>query len=1357
MGDAGCDPDALSRSGADLNAASTMPSHSIGKDEINNGSGDKSDNVRVAIRVRPLNARERANACDTRFSWNVNSTTMTQVLNNKPIATNSYTFDNVFQPPADNESIFQTVAANVVKSTVEGVNGVIFAYGQTAAGKTHTMLGNENDPGITPRAISAVFEYLKATPSRQFLLRAMYIEIYNEVIRDLLVPSNDNLKIHEDAINKRVFVDAKEVVVSSVEQVMQIITAGEEVRAYGETDMNDRSSRSHTIFSLKIESREMTAADTRERRRTQSSQPDQDYMNESDSESETDDAANEGVAVRASTLSLVDLAGSERASFTKAQGVRLVEGGHINKSLLTLGNVINKLSCRESRSLAHIPYRDSKLTRLLQPALGGNARTAIICAVTPAVLHMEETLSTLKFASRAMKVTNSAKTNEFLDDRAKLRRAEKLIAVLRAQIQANDSSSLRHGRTSSVERFSPTLVQSSTDRVQKFEKMFGRLLNAVKRSDSGGAPISSPPRKRQRMNSGFNRLSALHLITCEKPESNADESQAASVDCRTGTDITVDEKEMADLRSRMFEAEKHRRQIINEVRYERELMAGEVAELVAQITEVTRQRDMAERECGEAYTAVARSTCSSIIDETVSIAMDTSLLRLDLQKSSREISQLKSVSKENITLQEKLSVVQRDNTELKRRERQGIGPVMKECRQAQSKLADAEMKLRSVKQSANSLSSEKDRLERDLKLRERAVKSLTTRLEQLQKRDESRVQARIAREVGAVQKSAAAESAKLSSSISELSEKLTASTFEKEVLESQLGEMGEKVSILFRERDTLGEENTSLKNVISTTSDELSRLQTEHSRLRITSAEAEQRLQKLEQTLSETERKLTHLLEDLNAKQSELSKLLEENATLLIQRRDLAQNVEMLEREVESIKKELDDLKSQAADSFADASRWEARAGTECSRREKEEILRVKAEEECVHWREQVKDMELKSRDVRSDLEKARCQISELECEVTTLSADKHRAEQCERDTKSELCNLRKHKSDLQARLDESNETVRRADGELMNVRTELSGKIELVTRKAAENTERLTNQLAAAEDSVSRANFRVAQLDEALSECKSSAEKNEISLVETRAKLEEIEASFAQARTKLEAKEMRLKVVETELQRQAAESDRMDEEMQHMRESNEYLSLKVEEQRREICQLLQEKIACDQELADSCGKIQSRDEAVSALETRLREIKNGEGEVKLLRERLQRRNLIIKDVTAQLDVMQSKLQEKPGIDEKAMSAVSQLAEAEGRISSLLDENKSLKKRVTESDEDARHCRALLKRAQVNRLKLTEQQHRRRIASSQKLLHHHQSSNLFATPSSLVMSPPSTTGILRERVLNIDDVESLDK
>lgn len=223
------------------------------------------------------------------------------------------------------------------------------------------MMGTESNPGIIPLSVREIFEQIENIQDRVFLVRVGYIEIYNEKIYDLLDGGKaDSVKLYETA--GEVNVKQLELVATSEEEIIEYYERGNKWRRTGETNMNERSSRSHTIFKITVESRE-------------------------------EGKTIEETAVQVSNLNLVDLAGSERADQTKSEGERLKEGGHINKSLLALGNVIRYLSGESISNSNFINYRDSKLTRILSASLGGNAMTSIICTVTPAVV--EETVSTL--------------------------------------------------------------------------------------------------------------------------------------------------------------------------------------------------------------------------------------------------------------------------------------------------------------------------------------------------------------------------------------------------------------------------------------------------------------------------------------------------------------------------------------------------------------------------------------------------------------------------------------------------------------------------------------------------------------------------------------------------------------------------------------------------------------------------------------------------------------------------------------------------------------------------------------------------------------------------------------------------
>lgn len=268
------------------------------------------------------------------------------------------------------------------------------------------MMGDESNPGIIPLTVREIFQQIENIEDREFLIRIGYIEIYNEKIFDLLDDKKlECQKIHEQVAGE-VVVNQREIMATSEDQILQNYEKGNLMRRTGETNMNERSSRSHTIFRITIESREVGKT-------------------------------SEESAVQVSSLNLVDLAGSERADQTKADGDRLKEGGHINRSLLSLGNVIRLLSDEETTPTTYINYRDSKLTRILSASLGGNTMTSIICTVTPAAL--EETYSTLLFAQNAKKIKNQPKVNEVMTDRAIMKRMQREIQNLKDQLDSEKS------------------------------------------------------------------------------------------------------------------------------------------------------------------------------------------------------------------------------------------------------------------------------------------------------------------------------------------------------------------------------------------------------------------------------------------------------------------------------------------------------------------------------------------------------------------------------------------------------------------------------------------------------------------------------------------------------------------------------------------------------------------------------------------------------------------------------------------------------------------------------------------------------------------------------------------------------
>ncbi|XP_035851680.1 kinesin-like protein KIF3C isoform X1 [Sander lucioperca] len=367
-----------------------------------------SESVKVVVRCRPLNRKEESNGpaggivqMDLRLG---------QVILRNPRASASepqktFTFDAVYDANSKQRDLYDESVRPLIDSVLAGFNGTIFAYGQTGTGKTYTMQGAWLDPekrGVIPNAFDHIFTHISRSQSdKQYLVRASYLEIYLEEVRDLLDPNHGNaraLELRENPESGVYVRDLTSCVCKSIKEIEEVMNVGNQARAVGATDMNEHSSRSHALFLITVEC----------------SQPGPDGRKH----------------IRVGRLNLVDLAGSERQAKTGVQGERLKEAAKINLSLSALGNVISALA--DGRS-SHVPYRDSKLTRLLQDSLGGNAKTVMVATLGPAPQHYDETLTTLRYANRAKNIQNQPRVNEDPKD-ALLREFQLEIARLRAQL-----------------------------------------------------------------------------------------------------------------------------------------------------------------------------------------------------------------------------------------------------------------------------------------------------------------------------------------------------------------------------------------------------------------------------------------------------------------------------------------------------------------------------------------------------------------------------------------------------------------------------------------------------------------------------------------------------------------------------------------------------------------------------------------------------------------------------------------------------------------------------------------------------------------------------------------------------------
>ncbi|CAH8556762.1 unnamed protein product [Heterobilharzia americana] len=332
-----------------------------------------SESIKVICRVRPLNDLEKAN--DSKFVVSFPGDGKTTIS----LGGKNYNFDHVVQPKASQLEVYEIVAKPIVADVLNGYNGTIFAYGQTSSGKTFTMEGILGDPvfqGVIPRIIHDIFNHIyQMDENLEFHIKVSYFEIYMDKIRDLLDVSKTNLPVHEDKDRVPYVKGATERFVSSPEEVFDVIDEGKANRHVAVTNMNEHSSRSHSVFMITVRQENL----------------------------ETQKKLH-------GKLYLVDLAGSEKVAKTGAEGTVLDEAKNINKSLSALGNVINALV----EGSSHVPYRDSKLTRILQESLGGNARTTMVICCSPAAFNDAETKSTLMFGMRAKTIKNLVTVNEEL-------------------------------------------------------------------------------------------------------------------------------------------------------------------------------------------------------------------------------------------------------------------------------------------------------------------------------------------------------------------------------------------------------------------------------------------------------------------------------------------------------------------------------------------------------------------------------------------------------------------------------------------------------------------------------------------------------------------------------------------------------------------------------------------------------------------------------------------------------------------------------------------------------------------------------------------------------------------------------
>ncbi|XP_024884636.1 kinesin-like protein unc-104 isoform X15 [Temnothorax curvispinosus] len=432
--------------------------------------------VKVAVRVRPFNYREisRQAQCIIEMTGSTTSIVNPKATPGSKEAVKSFNYDYSYfsmDPNDDNYStqlmVYKDIGEEMLEHAFEGYNVCIFAYGQTGAGKSYTMMGKqeEGQEGIIPQICKDLFSKISYTSNERlkYSVEVSYMEIYCERVRDLLNPKNrGNLRVREHPLYGPYVEDLSKLAVLSYEDIHDLIDEGNKARTVAATNMNETSSRSHAVFTIFF---------------TQQQQ----------------DSATGLMTEKVSKISLVDLAGSERADSTGAKGTRLKEGANINKSLTTLGKVISALAeiaTKKKKKADFIPYRDSVLTWLLRENLGGNSKTAMIAAVSPADINYDETLSTLRYADRAKQIVCKAVVNE--DANARLIRElkeeiQKLRELLKQEgidVQEGDEiirtnkrneEDTKETRSRISSHTTSTIAEEAVEQLQASEKLIAEL------------------------------------------------------------------------------------------------------------------------------------------------------------------------------------------------------------------------------------------------------------------------------------------------------------------------------------------------------------------------------------------------------------------------------------------------------------------------------------------------------------------------------------------------------------------------------------------------------------------------------------------------------------------------------------------------------------------------------------------------------------------------------------------------------------------------------------------------------------------------------------------------------------------
>nr|CCA18975.1 PREDICTED: kinesin family member 4 isoform 2 putati [Albugo laibachii Nc14]CCA24827.1 predicted protein putative [Albugo laibachii Nc14] len=635
--------------------------------------------VKVAVRVRPLSSTETAHANENCLQIQ-KSRIRVGCQQDK-----EFDFDAVYSPESTQEEIYTKLIPPLLDRFFDGYNATVFAYGQTGSGKTYTM-GNEfklslkpTDRGIIPRCMEDIFDRMRQTGGK-VVLKISYLEVLNEEIHDLLVvPTSTNLSIRDDGKRGICIAGLSEHTVESLEQVAEFLQCGTLNRKTASTNMNATSSRSHAICTLTME------------------------------QCHKDDESG-NVQNRYSKFHLVDLAGSERAKRTNAEGLRFREGVNINKGLLALGNVINSLCERErthqahenavngSSSTIHVPYRDSKLTRLLQDSLGGNSKTLMIACVSPADVNYDEISSTLRYATRARKIQNQAVANCEIKPSNEITSLRQQVELLQLQLlqQKMSGFSSTGSPTSELLHFDFVSI-SNSEQVKRLNKLLQgkdeelRILEAAKEKWKRAAEELSSARCSKGITQSFEKSILMQ-------EAMEFELTLPFLNCtkKNGAEVGIHETENGP--TQKLQSDLH---FLSQEISEREKILGQLSQITPTIS--SEEKHLADGPIETKLLAMTSSYTQKIFQlekEIDALTEDKKNLASAIHTKSNSITSSSRLKDQLKTLQQQLGIAR---------------GAERECKRLTLQLKNGTLKISTLEHEVSSMKRQKANLQRQLK------------------------------------------------------------------------------------------------------------------------------------------------------------------------------------------------------------------------------------------------------------------------------------------------------------------------------------------------------------------------------------------------------------------------------------------------------------------------------------------------------------------------------------------------------------------------------------------------------------------------------------------------------------------